>query len=151
MAAGARCRRADGDNVAPFADAQQVAERAYSAWGFRAPGPLHSERLDDYRARLLRNMLKHSKTFARCDLDIIRRDPVAFNEVERVVYADSIAASSSPDSVAPGTLRTVTRRLPSGHIENTFIGSPSGFVRPVSNKAVSGSRSPRPIDEPGNG
>jgi hypothetical protein len=94
----------------------------------RAPGPLYSERLADYRVRLLRSMLKHSKTFARSDLDIIRRDPVAFAEVEKTVYADSIAASSSPDSVEPGRLRMVTKRLASGHTVNEFIGSPHAWM-----------------------
>jgi hypothetical protein len=106
---------------AAFADAQTQAEAAYLLWGMRAPGPLFSERLSDYKARLTRPLQKHSKIYAKTDLDHVR-DPVAFDEICRTVYADSIAASSAPDSVPRGQLRMIVKRLPSGHTVNEFIG-----------------------------
>jgi colicin import membrane protein len=93
----------------------------------RASPPLAMERLRDYRIRLLRGMKKHSKQFSHSDLDTIA-DPSVFNSVEQSIYADSILASVAPDSVPRGQLRMVTKRLPSGHLENTFIGQPQAWM-----------------------
>jgi hypothetical protein len=110
-----------------FADAQTFAERAYTSWGARAPAPLFGERLRDYRIRLLRAMQKHSKVFSASDLESIT-DKAAFDSVEQSIYADSIAASSAPDSVPRRQLRMVTKRLPSGHLEHTFVGAPQSWM-----------------------
>jgi hypothetical protein len=112
---------------AAFADAQTLAEKAYTCWGSRAPAPLYGERLNDYRIRLLRAMQKHSKQYSKSDLEMIH-DKAVFDAVEQSVYADSIAASSAPDSVQPGTLRMRTRTTESGHRVNEFFGQPQAWM-----------------------
>jgi hypothetical protein len=114
-------------NRAAFADAQESAEKAYLPWGTRAPAPLYGERLRDYRIRLLRPLLKHSKQFAKSDLESVT-DTAAFDAVEQSVYGDSISASSAPDSVPRGQLRMITKRLPSGHTINEFVGEPQAWM-----------------------
>ena len=86
------------------------------------------KKLVDYRARLLRSHMKHSKTLGRANLDIVARDPAAFAEVEKTVYADSILASSSADSVPAGSLRPIVKRLPSGHTQITWVGQPQAWM-----------------------
>jgi hypothetical protein len=115
------------ENRALFADAQTQAEQAYLAWGHSAPGPLYMERLSSYKARVTRPLLRHSKVYSKTDLDRVR-DPAAFDEICRVVYQDSIAASTAPDSVPRGQLRMVQKKLASGHTVNEFIGEPNAWL-----------------------
>jgi hypothetical protein len=88
---------------------------------------LYGERLDDFRCRLLRPLQKHSKIYAKSDLASIR-DPAAFAEAERTVIADSVAQSSSADSVPAGQLRPIVRKLPSGHTSVTWVGQPQAWM-----------------------
>src|SRR4029077_4887883 len=104
------------------------AEQAYQTWGMRAPAPLYGERLAAYRTRLMRPLQKHSKEYAKSDLDLLPRDEAIFGATERAIYADAVAASSSPDSVPPGTLRMRTRVTESGHRINEFHGSPNAWM-----------------------
>jgi hypothetical protein len=113
---------------AEFADAQERAERAYTAWGMRANPPLAGEGLRAYRLRLLRPLQKHSKQYSKSDLDLLPRDEAIFGATEQVIYADSVAASSAPDSVQPGRLRTVTRVTDTGHRVTELIGQPQAWM-----------------------
>ena len=115
------------ENRTAFAEAQERAEKAYLAWGLGANAPLQGERLRDYRIRLLRPLLKHSKQFAKSSLESVT-DAAAFDAVEQAVYADSISASSAPSSVPVGQLRMVTKRLSSGHTINEFVGEPQAWM-----------------------
>ena len=110
-----------------MAQAQQRADECAQAWGMRAPAPLYGESLRSFRLRCLRPFQKHSKEFSKSNLESVT-DPAAFDHLERVIFNNSVAASSSPDSVEPGRLRIVTKRLPSGHIENTFVGTPHAWM-----------------------
>ena len=76
---------------------------------------------------MLRRLQKHSKQYAKSDLDSIT-DRAVFDSVEQQIYSDATAAASDPDTVEPGRLRMVTKRMPSGHIENTFIGTPHAWM-----------------------
>jgi hypothetical protein len=119
---------ADSAHRGEFLDVQSRAEKAYLGWGMRANPPLAGETLRNYRLRLLRPMQRHSKQYSKSDLELLPRDEAIFGATEAAIYADSIAASSSPDSVPRGQLRMIVKRLPSGHIENTFIGEPAAWM-----------------------
>ena len=118
---------ADSAHRGEFADAQERAEKAYLSWGMRANAPLAGERLRDYRIRLLRGMQKHSKQYSR---SVWKRSGTRqFLMRWKAPYTrTAFAASSAPDSVEPGRLRMVTKRLASGHTVNEFIGSPNAWM-----------------------
>ena len=84
--------------------------------------------LFSYRKRLLKNHMRHSKQFGAVNLDNTKPGPL-FDALESAVYGDSIKASSRPDSFEAGRLRMISRRLPSGHLENTFVGSPLSWMK----------------------
>ena len=115
------------EHRALFAEAQQRCDECAQAWGARAPAPLFQEGLRSFRIRILRPWLRHSKQFAQASLESIT-DPAVFDSVERSVYADGIAASYAPDSVPRGQLRMITKRLPSGHTINEFVGEPQAWM-----------------------
>jgi hypothetical protein len=120
------------DSTAPqsrFAllDAQAAAEKAYSSWGLHAPKALYGEKLRDFETRLARGLQRHSKRYAKSDLESIT-DRAVWADVLGSVYADAITASTSPDSIPPGRLRMKTERLPSGHVMNSFYGDPASWM-----------------------
>jgi hypothetical protein len=110
-----------------LADAQQRADACAAAWGGRADAPLVGESVRAYRCRQLRRYQRHSKKFAKSDLETIS-DPNVFGEIEASIYADATAAASDPDSVPAGTLRMISKKMPTGHTEITFVGSPHAWM-----------------------
>lgn len=110
-----------------LADAQSRADACAVAWGERADPPLAGETVSAYRRRQLRRYQKYSPTYKAADLESIK-DETVWNAVESQVFSDAAKAAASPDTVEPGRLRMITRRAPSGHIENTFIGSPHSWM-----------------------
>jgi hypothetical protein len=110
-----------------LADAQARADEVASRFGQRADAPLSGEGLRAYRCRQLRRYQRFSPQYSKSDLDTIS-DEAVFNGVESKIYSDACLAADSPDSVPAGQLRMVTRLMPSGHRENTFIGSPHAWM-----------------------
>ncbi len=110
-----------------LADAQAQADACAASWGQRADAPLAGESVRAYRCRQLRRYQRYSPMYKQADLDSIA-DEAVFRGVEEKIYTDACLAADSPDSVPAGTLRMVTKRMPSGHIENTFIGSPHAWM-----------------------
>lgn len=104
--------------------AEQVrADAAYQAFGQRAPAAMPGETVGRYAVRLARGMQKHSKRWAKVDLARISVDPTAFDVVKTDIYADAIAASSTPDDLKPGQLREIVKVNPStGQRMSTFVG-----------------------------
>jgi hypothetical protein len=126
---GARPVVADADvkRRHALADAQARADEVASRFGQRADAPLAGEGLRAYRCRQLRRYQRFSPQYSKSDLDTIS-DEAVFNGVESKIYSDACLAADSPDSVPAGQLRMVTRLMPSGHRENTFIGSPHAWM-----------------------
>jgi hypothetical protein len=117
---------ADADYRA-MADAQAEADKAYIVLGDHAPRPLDGETLPMYQRRLLGGVQKHSPAWSKIDLHVLA-DTVVSDVARPQIYADAIAAGNSADSVPIGTLRMITRKTSSGHIENTFVGSPLSWM-----------------------
>ena len=119
-----------------------------SLWGEKAPPPMSGEKIMAYRKRLLRRYLKHSPAFAKVDLDLVSADANAYSAIESQVIADSMQKSNSPD-VPDGVLRMRTRKLPSGHIENTFVGSPLAWMNQFAStrRYVTKIRTPKGYDD----
>jgi hypothetical protein len=125
-------KRGDDDDTKPgyvnaMGDAQAKADNAFSAWGERAPRWLQGESLMDFRRRLLGHHLRHSKRYAGSDLSTIT-DAQIFSNVEAQVYADSIEASTAPESIGPGRLRAVSERTPAGHSVVRYYGDPAAWM-----------------------
>jgi hypothetical protein len=126
---GARPVVADADvkRRHALADAQARADEVASRFGQRADAPLAGEGLRAYRCRQLRRYQRFSPQYSKSDLDTIS-DEAVFNGVESKIYSDACLAADSPDSVPAGQLRMVTKRMPSGHVENRFIGTPRAWM-----------------------
>jgi hypothetical protein len=105
-----------------LAEAQERADEACRSWGLAAKPAMMGESLLSYRKRLLRQHQRHSDEFGKIDLDA-QPAGALFDAIERRIYADSVTASAHPDAPA-GMLRMISKRMPSGHMENTFFGSP---------------------------
>jgi hypothetical protein len=109
-----------------FWDRQSAADTACRAWGAAAVPPLHGEQLLDYRRRLLRPLMKHSKEFAAVDLDELR-EPL-LTPIEKSVFADAIRASHDNSSVPEDYLREVTTTDHTGRRITCFYGQPRSWM-----------------------
>jgi hypothetical protein len=109
-----------------MADSQERADRVFTAFGGRAPIPLRGESNPAYRRRLATKLKPHSSNWKAIDLALINDD--AFTVAESQIYADALNAANRPDSVPDGQLRMITRTMPSGHTEHTFVGSPQAWM-----------------------
>ena len=109
---------------------QARADRVFEAWGFRAPQPTLGQDPEDYRrdlAVMAKKQLPHDHQLRKVKLWRVPRD--VFETLEPQVYSACREAAKRPDSVAPGTMREVTRINPqNGHKEIHFLGQES-FVK----------------------
>ena len=110
-----------------LADAQERAESVFVAFGDHAPFPMRNETVPAYRKRLASKLKKHSNDWKGIDLYVVNDDG-AFSIAENRIYADAMAAANAPETVPAGQLRMVSRVMPSGHRENTFVGSPHAWM-----------------------
>lgn len=117
-----------------MADSQAKADNVFSLFGKSAPRPLQGETNIAYRKRLASGLKDHSTEWKGVDLSTLPDS--AFSIAEGKVYADAAVAARSPALAPDGELMTITRDLPSGHREHTFVGHPSAWMR-----HFSGSRS----------
>ena len=115
-----------------LANAQERADSVAVLFAEKSPPPLSGESLRAYRCRLLRRYQRFSPEFAKVDLSAIP-DDAAFQGIENRVYADAAKASERPDA-APGQLRMVSKRTPSGHTVNTFYGDIRAWLDPLSGR-----------------
>jgi hypothetical protein len=105
------------------------ADAVCTAWGERAPAPLHLEPLTAYRLRLAEPWKKHSPAFRDLDLDaLVTADAAVLDVAERQIFADATAAARSPDRVQAGHLLMVEKRLDGGHVMRTFQGHPRSWM-----------------------
>ena len=126
LAAQIPAQMTDADYRA-ISDIQADADTVFVGFGGRAPIPLRGESAVAYDIRLLTKLQPHSPTWKKADLS--KLPPDVLKTVARPqIYADATAAAASPDTVPDGQLRMISRKMPSGHIENTFVGAPQAWM-----------------------
>jgi hypothetical protein len=110
-----------------LAHIQSDADRAASAWGKSAVHPWDGERIIAYRRRTAREHQAHSPAWK--DVDLARLSGQALRNATAQIFADSIAASSSP-AIYGETLREVRRRDPdTGHLIKEYYGEPRAWMQ----------------------
>ena len=110
-----------------LAHIQSDADRAASAWGKSAVHPWDGERIVAYRRRTARDHQQHSAAWKNVDLGTLSGQ--ALRNAVSQIFADSIAASSSPATYGE-TLREVRRRDPdTGHLIKEYYGEPRAWMR----------------------
>jgi 8-oxo-dGTP pyrophosphatase MutT (NUDIX family) len=117
--------RTDADEAA-LADAQTRADSAYMMMGGAAPRPLDGESVLAYRRRLLRP--HQTKSGSWKEVDLARADSQVLEIAEKQIYADSIAASSSPSSVPEGQLIMRRKADETGRVHVTWGGQPRAWL-----------------------
>ena len=126
LAAQIPAQMTDADYRA-ISDIQADADTVFVGFGGRAPIPLRGESAVAYDIRLLTKLQPHSPTWKNADLS--KLPPDVLKTVARPqIYTDATAAAASPDTVPDGQLRMISRKMPSGHIENTFVGAPQAWM-----------------------
>jgi mutator protein MutT len=119
--------RSDAD-AAQMAEDQARCDSVAMLFGTSAPRPLAGETRPAYRLRILEPFKKHSPQWQNVDVQVVAVDEAALNVVEHQIYEAARIAARDPASVPVGTLRAVTMRTPTGHIETKFMGSPSAWL-----------------------
>ncbi len=109
-----------------LADIQTDANRASSAWGKDSPHPWEGEKIVAYRRRVAREHQQHSKLWK--DVDLRTLSGQALRNATQQIYADSIAASSAPESYPDTLIERHIRDPISGQKRIEFYGSPSAWT-----------------------
>ena len=110
-----------------LANIQSCADKASSSWGRSAPAPWDGERIPNYRRRVAREHQQHSPQWKGVDLAQLSGQSLRVASAQ--IFADSIAASSSPSSYGEDALRVVTRRNPdTGHLVKEYFGHPRSWM-----------------------
>lgn len=105
---------------------QSDADRAASAWGKSAVHPWDGESITAYRRRTARDHKAHSPMWKNVDLSTLHGQTL--RNAAAQIFADSIAASSAPESYGE-TLREVRRRDPdTGHLVKEYYGEPRAWL-----------------------
>lgn len=107
---------------------QARADSIYSLFGESAPRPLLGDSRASYVLRSLEKFKVHSPAWKDIDLTPISVDEKVLDIAADQIYGAARAAASSPANVPSGTLRAITTRTPTGHIETRFMGSPSAWM-----------------------
>jgi 8-oxo-dGTP pyrophosphatase MutT (NUDIX family) len=119
--------RNDAD-AAALADDQARCDSVALLFGTQAPRPLAGEERAAYRLRMLEPYKKYSPNWKAVDIQVVAVDEAALGVVEGQIYDAARLAARDPASVPAGTLRPITTRLSTGHIETKFMGSPSVWL-----------------------
>jgi hypothetical protein len=112
--------RIEADSV--LASIQSDADKASSAWGKSSAAPWAGEKIAAYRRRVARPHQSYSAAWR--DVDLATLSGQALRNATAQIFADSIAASSSPETYGE-TLREVRRRDPdTGCLIKEYYGQP---------------------------
>jgi hypothetical protein len=117
---------ADNKRRELMAELQSRADSVANHFGEEAPRPMSGERPNDYRRRLLRKFLCHSKVFKDVDINTIPSGP-AFDAFETQVFADAVTAANDRQSLnasATGFLRKVIKTDETGRPITEYFGRP---------------------------
>lgn len=121
-------RHTDAD-AAALGRVQSRFDSVYTAQGAKAPGPLAGESVLAYTKRLALEQKAHSKRWKDAELTVLAADEAAFNNVVDQIIEDALQAARDPAKIKFGTLRPITVRKDSGHIETTWQGEPASWMR----------------------
>jgi hypothetical protein len=117
-------RKVAADSV--IAEIQGEADRAATAWGKDAKHPWDGEGITAYRRRVAREHQQHSPAWKGVDLHTLSGQ--SLRNATAQIYADSIAASSSPESYPDTLIERHVRDPISGQKRIEFYGSPSAWT-----------------------
>jgi hypothetical protein len=120
---GATHKRA-ADSV--LAEIQTEASRASDAWGKTTATPWEGERITAYRRRTAQPHQQHSKAWKGVDLHTLSGQ--SLRNATAQIFADSIAASSAPESYPDTLIERHVRDPISGQKRIEFYGSPSAWT-----------------------
>lgn len=107
---------------------QAAADSVYSLFGEQAPRPLIGDSRASYVLRHLEKFKEHSPAWKGIDLTPVSVDEKVLDIAASQIYAAARDAASNPANVPNGTLRAITTRTPTGHIETKFMGSPAAWM-----------------------
>jgi hypothetical protein len=121
-----------------FIRAQARVDSVAKLFGDFAPPWFAGERLSQYRARLLRPYLPHSKSWK--DVDLTSFADKALDVVESQVYSDAKREAAAPTNVPTGTLVERVSTDATGRRITKFHGDPEVCWAPfkVPSRAVVG-------------
>jgi hypothetical protein len=123
-AANGATRAIAADSV--LAEIQSHADRAATAWGKDAKHPWDGESIVAYRRRSARDHQTHSPAWK--DVDLSTLSGQALRNATAQIFADSIAASESPESYSNTLVERHIRDPISGQKRIEFFGSPSAWT-----------------------
>jgi hypothetical protein len=109
-----------------LASIQCDADRAATAWGKSAVQPWDAEGITAYRRRTAREHQQHSPAWKGVDLHTLSGQ--SLRNATQQIFADSIAASSSPESYPDTLIERHVRDPISGQKRIEFYGSPSAWT-----------------------
>jgi hypothetical protein len=120
-----------GGDLDAFADAQAKADSVMRDLGTRAEPNMPGEDIVAYQIRLARKMQPHSKTWKGVELGIIAADRKAFQVAVDAIHSEAMADSMNTEGMEPFKYREITRTMPGGHTEKTFVGNGT-FIKQMS-------------------
>lgn len=103
--------------------AQRKADAVYGAFSDSAPAPLSGEKPMAYRRRVLSGLKKYSEAWKTVDISAIS-DSAVLDIAEEKIFADAVAASSSPAAIGRGNLIARKRQADTGHTIIEYSGDP---------------------------
>ena len=109
-----------------LAEIQTEADRAATAWGKSAVQPWDAEGITAYRRRVAREHQQHSPAWKGVDLRTLEGQ--SLRNACAQIFADSIAASSAPESYPDTLIERHVRDPISGQKRIEFYGSPSAWT-----------------------
>lgn len=112
-----------------YSDAQENAQKYFSAWGLDAPYPLPNESLLAYQKRCVSKLQDKCSDKDLRKVDVHAQDRRTFPAIQNAVYADAYESSKTRfDKLAPGVIVPVQHRDQSGRMITEFRGSGT-FIR----------------------
>jgi len=114
--------RADSATLEQFEDAQLRAQSAADPWGYDVDRWTQSEKLTDYRLRLLQPFKKHSPEWKNANLREIAQAG-ALTSVEDSIF-QSAKKAATDDSAFQNSLRRMDVKDETGRKQTKFYGSP---------------------------
>jgi len=120
--------RADSATFQDFENAQARAQSAADPWGYDVDRWTQSEKLTDYRLRLLQPFKKHSPEWKNANLREIAHTH-ALTNVENEIFSAAKRAATD-NSAFKNTLRRMDTKDETGRKQTKFFGSPEACWGP---------------------
>ena len=115
------------ETMAEFTNAQAFADEAYQMHSKRAPASLPGETLAIYKRRLVTPLRKFSPQWGAVKMTDLPDE--AFVNIEKMIYADAIAAAQNPTDLEPGEQRKVVKTDPDTGMKQIMWYGPESFIK----------------------